>query len=481
MMLLAMVALFAILVLTLLDGDWRTGLVVTLLIGFLQDPLRKLLPNQPSQMAGLILIGFLLCTVVLLDRKRKFDLRTMFWTVAQLDDWVSVYFALIALQAVNSFTRFGDPVLTAIGIAFYVAPALGLWVGFQVGMNISLLQRLLGVYLVGSSIFAISVFLSYRGVNHPLLKEVGQGLLITFRYGFSAQGASGFWRTSEIASWHLAAASAIAATLGAASRKPGNQIGLLLLSVGFAFLTIVTGRRKALVLVLVFAAIFLLLLFRRADPAVRDRLVSNLLGASGLAYLLFTLVLVGALGQNFGEYIARTLTTRQELFERFQAQGVGAIFRAIEISQVFGLGVGAGAQTGNLQVTADRSITSIGFVSEGGGGRLILELGIPGLIVLLILAFLLALVLYRNFRLLRFLPPQAAILLLGLASFAIANIPLFISAAQLYSDPFVLIMMSLCLGSFLAVPALVSEHHQQRIHAYGQSAVQPRRPPLVQP
>jgi hypothetical protein len=160
---------------------------------------------------------------------------------------------------------------------------------------------------------------------------------------------------------------------------------------------------------------------------------------------------------------------------------VGAIFRAIEISQVFGLGVGAGAQTGNLQVTADRSITSIGFVSEGGGGRLILELGIPGLIVLLILAFLLALVLYRNFRLLRFLPPQAATLLLGLASFAIANIPLFISAAQLYSDPFVLIMMSLCLGSFLAVPALVSEHHRQRIHAYGQSAAQPRQPPLVQP
>lgn len=481
MLLLAMVALFAILVFTLLDGDWRTGLVVTLMIGFLQDPLRKLIPNQPSQLAGLVLIGFLLCTVVLLDRKGKFDLRTMFWTVAQMDDWVIIYFALIALQAVNSFTRFSDPVLTAIGVAFYVAPALGLWMGFQVGLNVSLLRRLLNVYLIGSSVFAISVFLSYRGFDHPLLKEVGQGILITFRYGFSAQGASGLWRTSEIASWHLAAASAIAATVAAASRRPGNQIALLLLSVGFAFLTIVTGRRKALVLVLIFAVVFLLLLFRRADPVVRDRLVSNLLGASGLAYLMFTLILVGALGRNFGEYIARTLSTREELLERFQTQGLGAIFRAIEVSQIFGFGVGAGAQTGNLQVTADRSITSLGYVSEGGGGRLILELGVVGLIILLVLAYLLALVLYRNFRLLRFLPSQTAILLLGLASFAIANIPLFISAAQLYGDPFVLIMMSVCLGSFLAVPALAADHQQQRINPHGQPTLKPSRPPLAQP
>ncbi|MCS5698240.1 hypothetical protein NZK32_04185 [Cyanobium sp. FGCU-52] len=473
-----MVALFAILLINLLDGDWRTGLIVTLMIGFLQDPLRKIIPNQPSQLNGLVLIGFVLCTVVLIERKGKFDLRTMFWTVSQMDDWVSIYFTLIALQAVNSFGRFSDPVLTGIGIAFYVAPALGMWVGFQVGMNTALLRRFLNVYLIGSAIFAISVFLSFRGFVHPLLKEVGEGLLITFRHGFSAQGASGLWRTSEIASWHLAAASCIAATVGAASRKPGTQTGLLLLSMGFALLTILTGRRKALVLVLTFAAIFLLLLFRRSDAAFKDRLVSNLLGTTGVAYVLFTLVIVGALGGNFGEFLNRTFTTSDDLGERVSGQGLGAILRAIEVSQFFGFGVGAGAQAGNVQVTANRGITSLGFVSEGGGGRVIVELGIPGLIVILILLWFFALVFYRNFGLLRYLPYETSVLVLGLACFGIANIPSFITAGQLYGDPFVLIMMSICLGSFLAVPVLAAQYRQQTSAAQPPMAI-PSRPPSI--
>jgi len=479
-MLLAMMALFAILMITLLDGNWRAGLIVTVIIGFLQDPLRKVLPDQPSQLNGLVLIGFVLCTLVLIDRTKKFDLRTMFWTVPQMDDWVSTYFALIALQAVNSFMRFQDPILTGIGTAFYVAPALGLWVGFQVGMNIPLLRRLLIVYLLASSVFGVSVFLSFRGIDHPLLKEVGEGLLITFRHGFSAQGASGLWRTSEIASWQLAAASCIAASMGAASRKPGNQIGLLLLSIAFAFLTILTGRRKALVLVLTFAAIFLILLFRRADAATRDRLVSNLLGSTGLAYLLFTFAIVGMLGRNFGEFFNRTLTTQGELGTRFEQQGLGAIFRAIEVAQFFGFGVGAGAQAGNLRVTADRGISSLAYISEGGGGRLIIELGIPGIIIILALVWFVALVFYRNLGLMRYLPSEASVLLLGLGSFGVANIPSFISAAQLYGDPFVLLVMSICLGSFLAVPALVAQYRHQMSLAQSQMLMHSHPPSIGQ-
>ena len=46
-------------------------------------------------------------------------------------------------------------------------------------------------------------------------------------------------------------------------------------------------------------------------------------------------------------------------------------------------------------------------------------------------------------------------------SFALANVPAFFSAAQLYGDPFVLILMSLCLGSFLAIPTLVAQQQEQ--------------------
>jgi hypothetical protein len=462
MTILLLIVLFGALAAVLLDGDWRAGLMVTLIIGFVQDPLRKITPDQPSYMVGLVLIGFALCGVVLLERAGRFNLRAMFWTVPQFDGWVTVYFSLIALQSLNSFARFSDIQLTAIGAAFYLAPALGLWVGFQVGCNLPLLKRLLTLYLVGSAVIAVTVYLSFQGIDHPTLKEVGEGLLITFRYGFSAQGASGFWRTSEIASWQLSAAACIAASMAIASQKPTTQFSLLLMAAGFAFLTLLTGRRKAQVLIMAFVAIYLLLFSRRASPASKERVITSVLGVAGISYPLYAFILSENLGENFGEYTNRSLTIQQDLVERFDTQGIGATLRAIQVSDGIGMGVGAGASTGGLIQNASRNaIQSIGFVSEGGGGRLILELGIPGMVILGVILALLGLMLLRNFRLLNQLPQSTSALLMGLISFALANVPAFFSAAQLYGDPFVLILMSLCLGSFLAIPSLVSQHQQQ--------------------
>jgi hypothetical protein len=294
---------------------------------------------------------------------------------------------------------------------------------------------------------------------------VGQGILITFRVGFQGKGASGLWRTSEIASWQLAAAACISVAMGLSSQKSSTQIGMLMLATGFGLLTITTGRRKALVLVLAFLGIYLLLFSRRASPASRERVITSVLGVAGVAYVVFSVFLRNALGPYFSEYVNRTASTKDELVGRFQAQGIGAILRGLEVSEGFGLGVGTGAQTGNLNTAsaaARGGIRSVGYVSEGGGGRLILELGIPGLIVLTVLAVMIALVLIRNFKLLRYLPLKTGNLLMGLLSFSLANIPSFISAAQLYGDPFVLIIIAVCFGSFLAVPTLAARTERQR-------------------
>ena len=97
----------------------------------------------------------------------RFNLRAMFWTVPRFDQWVTVYFALIALQSLNSFVRFSDIRLTLIGAAFYLAPAFGMWVGFQVGCDLPLLKRLLTLYLIGSVVVGITVYLSFLGHRPP--------------------------------------------------------------------------------------------------------------------------------------------------------------------------------------------------------------------------------------------------------------------------------------------------------------------------
>lgn len=458
---LILILMFGSLALLLVDGNWRGGLMATLVIGFLQDPLRKITPNQPSSMVGLVLAAFVLTVIVLYEAgKGRINLRAMFWTVPAVQEWVPIYFLLILVQAINSIFRFGDLQLTGLGIAFYLAPVVAIWAGFQVGCNPRIMPRLMITYLVMCSLFAFTAWLDFQGIQNPLFKEVGQGIQITFE-GFSAEGATGLWRTSEIAAWHLAAGSCFALILAVSNPNRAIQVGMVVLAAGLAYLTIPTGRRKALVLVLIFAGLYLLLFSRKASPDSRERVITTLLGGAGLTYATYALFLITAKGDNFDLYLNRALSARDELIERFQSQGVGALLRALEVSGGYGLGVGAGANIGNLEITETaqnlrQNIQSLGYVSEGGGGRIVAELGLPGLIIGLVLVALILLTIQRNFGLLNRLYPETAFVLLGLVSFALANLVFFFSAAQVYSDPFILILLGLCFGSYLAVPSLIA-------------------------
>jgi hypothetical protein len=458
---LILILMFGALALLLLDGNWRGGLMATMVIGFLQDPLRKMTPGQPSSMVGLVLAAFLLTLFVIYERAQgRINLRAMFWTVPAVREWVPIYMVLILVQALNSTFRFGDLRLTGLGIAFYLAPAVAIWVGFQVGCTPKLVPRLLATYLVMCSIFAFTAWLDFQGVQNPLFKEVGQGIQITFE-GFSAEGATGLWRTSEIAAWHLAAGSCFALILAMSNNNRLSQMGLVVLAAGFAYLTIPTGRRKALVLVLIFAAFYLLLFSRKASPDSRERVISTLLGGAGLTYAAYALFLITAKGDNFDLYLNRALSAKDELLNRFQSQGVGALMRALEVSGGYGLGVGAGANIGNLEINQNAqalrsSIQSLGYVSEGGGGRIVAELGLPGLLIGGMLAILILMTIQRNFKLVNIVGNQEGFILLGLVSFALANVVFFFSAAQVYSDPFILIMLGLSFGSYLAIPTLIA-------------------------
>jgi len=469
---LILILMFGSLALVLLDGNWRAGLLITLVIGFLQDPLRKITPDQPSAFVGLVLVAFILTTLVIYEQnKGKVDLRSMFWTVPEILEWIPLFFVVVAAQAMNSFFRFEDIQLTGLGTAFYLAPAVALWAGYEIGCNPKILKRVVITYLVLCGVFGISAWLSFRGFDNILLKEVGKGILITFE-GYSAAGAAGLWRTSEIAAWHLAAGACFSLILAVSSQKQESQIPLFLLAAAFAYLTIPTGRRKALVLVLVFSAFYLLLFSRRASAASRERVISTVLGGTAMTYGAYALFLITAKGDSFDAYLNRSLSAKDELFSRFSEQGIGALLRALEVSQGFGLGVGAGANLGNLQIAAAaqaarEGIQSLSFVSEGGGGRIVAELGLPGLVVGSVIAFLILRTLQRNFKLLRLLEPRLAFLLLGLVAFGLANVAFFFSAAQVYSDPFILILLGICFGSFLAVPTLIAR--QQAQLAYLQS------------
>jgi hypothetical protein len=183
----------------------------------------------------------------------------------------------------------------------------------------------------------------------------------------------------------------------------------------------------------------------------------SVLGGVGISFAIVSMFILDYLGSEFDLFLDRASTAPDALGERVQAQGLNALLHGFEIGGGFGLGLGAGSNLGNFNAGgANRaSVSGLGFVSEGGGGRLILELGIPGVLLIGWILIVSLQMLWRNFKLIRFLPSEELALVTGTLSFGIANIVFFFSAAQLYSDPFILIILGVSIGSILSIPVLI--------------------------
>jgi hypothetical protein len=102
MSVLFLVVLFVPLLIYLGDGKWREAIVYCLVIGFAQDPLRKIAPNQPALYVGLVLIGILLTSVILYNRIGQVSLPQLFSGQQQLISVVNLFLALLVLQTINS-------------------------------------------------------------------------------------------------------------------------------------------------------------------------------------------------------------------------------------------------------------------------------------------------------------------------------------------------------------------------------------------
>ena len=467
------------LALVLLNDDWRSGLLITVVIGFAQDPIRKLSPGQPGLFVGLALIAFVGSAYVLYQKRGgRLDLPLMFATNPGLLTWGTPLVLLLVFQAANGLLRWGLPIRVLIGAGFYLAPLLGIWVGFQLGRDQQLLRRLLLLYLAIAGLFAFTALLDYRGVDLPLFDAVGGGQIIHFRYGFYTTGAIGLWRSTDIAAMHLTIAGSLAVIFAFSGSSGPPRLRWLALAASLAGVSLLTGRRKAIVQFVVFVGLFVVLLNRYGSSNNRRQLIGAVVVAAGLASVIFVLDPSEFLGDDFGEYVDRATSAPGDLWERFNVLGLRAFQRGLEISEGVGLGLGTLAQTGAAGVQAVQGQGFV-YVSESGIGKVVAELGLPGLIVLLAILWGGVQSLIRILPLMRLLPPQTAAFEIGLLAFALSNLPFFSSAAGVYGDPFVLIICGISLGSVLAVPSLVRQF--QALQAQVQQAHQASLPTTPAP
>jgi len=441
----------------LADGNWRDSLLYSVVIGFLQDPLRKITPDQPALYVGLVLIGMVLTGILLYSRIGRLNLDPLFSGDRQLIGVVEIFLTLLLIQTLNSFLSVGSLTLTIIGLGFYLAPLVALWLGFQFALQPAAVQRFLRVYLAMAIVFAITIILSYRGVSTPFFNEVGEGVKINIvELGIMQQGYVGLWRSSEVAAWHMGAACCFLLILGISSRRT-NLIALSsILMVVLLVISTLTGRRKVLTLVVGFVGVYSLLIGLRGDTRVRTNVLAGV-GGSGIALSLF-LSLQGNPTESgtLGGFVRRTANVLEYVDDRFNSLGINAIGAALEAAGPFGFGVGALAQGA---VSLGFRVSGRGtWAAEGGLGKIAAELGLAGIALFLLIIGLLAVLYWRIVGQLRYAPPSYSLLNLGLIAFLAANLPNFAVASQIYGDPFVLSVIGLTAGFVLASPTVIQSH-----------------------
>lgn len=428
----------------------RNAVIAIFMIGFLQDPFRKLVPGEPIYFIVTVGLVFGVVFLATLQRQGVNGLKEPFigWS-ALINRPIIFFFTILIIQFIHSSLRYGNPIVSAIGLLSYTAPFFAIVVGYFLVTQAQNIRNFMKLYISVGVILTVTVMMSFVGFDYQIFKEVGAGLLI-YDQGTVLRSFSGFMRTGEIAAWHIATSCCFMIMLFFSSkRRPPALIACVLILFMMTAIAL-TGRRKMLMLVTLFAVIYGLgFSFYR-----RKLSVNYIASASVLVLAVWASVQLFAGGDDsVSNYIARGTSVYGSATTRAFDLGFRPLGWAIDRVGLFGGGLGIASQGSQFFNVSNIA----GGSGEGGLGKIMVELGLPGLIAAFWLSFTFAKYINSAMKLSAqlFVPPHVLPLMLGIACFLLVNVMTFAVATQVYGDFFILIIIGLLAGFLFALPKLV--------------------------
>lgn len=440
-------SIIAVGALALCISDWRSGMFICVVVGFLADTLRKITPDQPVYFVVVVGVFALAVAIGFVGQHglvRFTDIRIL---RGSLRIPLTLLMLWLAIEAVMSYGYYGNIILVGIGLISYLAPIPGFLVAYYFGLRIPNAVQFVKFYALLSSLMVSGIFLSFLGFDSTLLDEVGTGVLIHVPGGI-LESYPGFLRSTEGAAWHAAAASSLIIVLAVSGFVRWPKVVTAVLVVLLISAGLMTGRRKMLMEILIFLSIYgaLLLFFTRKAGKMM------LIGAT--TAILLSIVGVSTMtdvsfqgGQRFTTYVERGATVFGEVDERFAKLGLGSVGWALARYGFLGGGVGIASQGGQH---FGGGSSRFGSAGEGGLGKIVAELGVPGLVLIVWTVCSILLYLRRLVVEVARLNNPVVPFFLGLIAFLAANVPLFIVATQIFGDPFVLLILGWMFGFMAA-------------------------------
>jgi hypothetical protein len=437
--------------------DWRKGLFACVVAALIQDPLRKLVPEEPVYLTLVAAIVLALAIVNALCHGMSLKPRQIAGWCHGLAAPFAFVIVWILLQSLHSLVAYGNPLVTAVGLVVYLAPIPALILSYQFALRSGPngVENWLRFYVISVGLALTTVVLEYAGVESDLFGQIGEGMKI-YDVGTVLIGKTGIFRSTEIAAWHAMAAACFAFIALTSWRMDNKRVALAVaIAASLIAIAVLTGRRKSIIAVAIFATTYLFLL------SVFYRNLQNwLLGLMAVGVTL-ALIVGGMLdpevegpshqATEYQLFLERGKTVFDDAPDRLLNMSLGQTEWATKVTGLLGAGVGVVTSGARHVGTVGKQFGGIG---EGGVGKIVAELGFPGL--LLIGWFVLALFrhVWHGLKFSAWRSPQIFRLSAGLVAFLTANAMIFVVNTQIFNDFFILIVFGLSLGFLLAMPVL---------------------------
>ena len=430
--------------------SWRGALLMAILVGFGQDPLRKILPGEPVAVLMLSSMVVAIALLVAISRFGMINLKPLTQGSRTTAFVLRGFIALVFLQAFVSLVSFGSVLVPAIGVLSYLSPIPAIWLIDRYVRTRADYVRFIRLYVVCGFVIALSMIAEKAGVQSILFAEVGEGLVIYDQQVGILEAYNGLMRTPEVSAWHLGATASLLIVLAVSIKRSMLRWITPALVIGLLTTATLTGRRKVLVMVAAFAAIyFLLLMYYRQQTGIRAMVASIVAGS----LLLGGTLVMAPEDSSVNPYIGRGKTVFGDAAERFEKLGVGSVVGAVNSAGLMGLGAGSVSQ-GTQHFGG--AFGSARYSAEGGLGKITVELGVLGLVLALLSAWQILRSLRHALATTAKADPELLRLNVGLLAFVAGNVPVFSGASQIYGDPFVLFMLGSCVGFVLSGPRVTN-------------------------
>ncbi|MBS0201596.1 MAG: hypothetical protein JSS49_01765 [Planctomycetes bacterium] len=423
-------------------GSWRIALFACVILDIARDVVRKSVPGYP--VIPTVIVGvvwaFALLGAASSERRELNRISSRYPTfVMSMQTMVAAVFpgALIALIRYEN-----GWMLCAIGGISYLAPFIGVVLGYLWPRRSSDVLRWLSLYVVLNSIVLSGAFLEAYDIDVPGLGGMKMDWIRNFGED-TVKLISGFYRSPDVMGLH--AAHVIMFSVIIASQPSTRWKWFWIMAACWASGSLLLcGRRKMIVMPVLFFGTFVVLHWMSGRFGRRVALVSCAFGAA-VAAGLFAISQVQEEGDEYSRFASSIVT---EGVERASKSFTSII--DVTVRQSGWLGDGLGAATQGKQYTG---VTVQKSWQEDGVGRLFKELGIPGVVLVLVALGMLARAVRDAIAAIPLSAGAARQLQFGILGVVAANAGSFIVSHQAYSgDPSTVLIVGFCLGIALGMP-----------------------------